>query len=95
MSGTLTAGGIRIARLDDATRETVPDEPVPVDVLPGYTDDKPVFVGHYWLRGTPEPMSERVACLDYTVTEPAPEGGLMAYRWDGEALIDWDGFVWV
>jgi hypothetical protein len=84
-----------VAMLDDATCETLPDEPVPGDVLPGYTDDKPVFVGHYWLRGTPEPVSDRVACLDYTVTEPAPEGRLTAYRWDGEVLIHWDGFVWV
>ncbi|MEX0375358.1 metallophosphoesterase [Spiribacter pallidus] len=84
-----------VAMLDDATRETLPNEAVPSDVLPGYTDEKPVFVGHYWLGGTPEPMSDRVACLDYTVTEPAPEGKLTAYRWDGEALIDWDGFVWV
>jgi len=84
-----------VAMLDDATRETLSDEPVPGDVLPGYTDEKPVFVGHYWLRGTPEPMSDRVACLDYTVTEPAPEGKLTAYRWAGEAKVARDAFVWV
>ena len=80
--------------LDDATRETLSDEPVPGDVLPGYTDEKRVFVGHYWLRGTPEPISDRVACLDYTVTEPAPEGKLAAYQWSAERSINREGFVW-
>ena len=93
---TQCAGTYRsVAMLDDATRDTLPDEPVPGQVIPGYTDGKPVFVGHYWLLGTPEPMSDRVACLDYTVTEPAPEGKLTAYRWDGEAVIERDGLVWV
>ena len=84
-----------VAMLDDATRGTLSDEPVPPDVLPGYTDDKPVFVGHYWLRGTPAPMSDRVACLDYTVTEPAPEGKLTAYRWRREPKINSHRFLWV
>lgn len=93
---TQGAGTYRsVAMLDDATRETLPDGLVPGDVLPGYTDEKPVFVGHYWLRGTPEPMSDRVACLDYTVTELAPEGKLTAYRWDGKVVIKRDGFLWV
>ena len=81
--------------LDDATRETLSNEPVPGDLLPGYTDEKPVFVGHYWLRGTPEPMSDRVACLDYTVTDPPPEGKLTAYQWSRESHISGDSFVWV
>lgn len=84
-----------VAMLDDEKRETLPDQSVPSDVLPGYSDEKPVFVGHYWLRGTPEPMSNRVACLDYTLTKSAPVGKLTAYRWEGEAVIRRDGFVWV
>lgn len=84
-----------VALMDDATREALSEERVPSGVLPGYTDDKPVFVGHYWLRGTPEPMSDRVACLDYTVTEPAPEGKLTAYRWSGEKSVNREEFVWV
>jgi hypothetical protein len=84
-----------VAMLDDATRETLSDEPVPGDVLPGYTDEKPVFVGHYWLRGTPAPMTDRVACLDYTVTEPAPKGKLTAYRWRDEPKINSHRFFWV
>ena len=84
-----------VALMDDATREALSEEPVPSGVLPGYTAEKPVFVGHYWLRGTPEPMSDRVACLDYTVTDPPPEGKLTAYRWAGERSVRRDGFVWV
>ena len=84
-----------VAMMDDKTRQTLSDQPVPAEVLPGYADNKPVFVGHYWLRGTPEPMSDRVACVDYTVTEPPPAGKLTAYRWAGEASIKPDGYVWV
>jgi hypothetical protein len=84
-----------VAMMDDAAREALSDEPVPKHLLPGYAGDKPVFVGHYWLRGTPEPMSDRVACLDYTVTEPAPEGKLTAYRWTGESQITSDRFLCV
>ncbi|KAF0285812.1 metallophosphoesterase [Spiribacter sp. SSL99] len=84
-----------IALMDDATREALSQEPVPGDVLPGYTDEKPVFVGHYWLRGTPAPVSDRVACLDYTVTDPAPVGKLTSYRWDGEQNLNSDRFLWV
>ena len=54
--------------------------------------EKPVFVGHYWLRGEPNPLSSRVACVDYSVAKGGP---LAAYRWRGEAEIGPDGFVWV
>lgn len=49
--------------------------------LPGYSDHRPVFFGHYWLSGSPAPLADRVACLDYSV---ARGGQLCAYRWDGE-----------
>jgi hypothetical protein len=81
--------------LDNKTRQTLSNQPLPAQVLPGYIDDKPVFFGHYWLRGTPEPISDRVACLDYTVTEPPPAGKLVAYRWAGETSLKSDGFIWV
>ena len=84
-----------IAMMDDATRQTLPDAPVPAEILPGYTDETPVFVGHYWLRGTPAPMSDRVACVDYTVTDPAPAGKLTAYQWNNDKQICNSGFVWV
>jgi hypothetical protein len=58
------------------------------------TTDKPVFIGHYWLKAQrPEILAENVACLDYSV---AKEGGfLCAYRWNGEQKLRNENFVWV
>jgi len=50
----------------------------------------PVFVGHYWLSGEPEPLSPNVACLDYSI---ARGGALVAYRWDGEQTLKKAHFV--
>lgn len=52
----------------------------------------PVFVGHYWLSGEPQPVSENIACLDYSAVKL---GKLVAYRFDGEQKINKDKFVWV
>ncbi|WP_146394150.1 metallophosphoesterase [Allorhodopirellula solitaria] len=52
----------------------------------------PVFVGHYWLTGTPMPLAANVACTDYSV---AKGGKLVAYRWDGEAELRAEKFCWV
>lgn len=55
-------------------------------------DAVPVFVGHYWLTGTPTPLAANVACTDYSV---AKGGKLVAYRWDGESELSADKFHWV
>src|SRR5690606_19542495 len=44
--------------------EKIPHTPVPGHVLVGYDGKKPVFVGHYWLKGMPAPLNEHVVCLD-------------------------------
>jgi hypothetical protein len=54
-------------------------------------DAPPVFVGHYWLNGTPTPLAANVACTDYSV---AKGGKLVAYRWDGESALSADKFHW-
>ncbi|WP_444904723.1 metallophosphoesterase [Microbulbifer sp. CnH-101-E] len=54
--------------------------------------DKPCFIGHYWLKGVPAPLTEKVACLDYSV---AGNGKLVAYRFDGEQVLSEDKFVFV
>ena len=60
------------------------EEPVPTDI-PRYDDsERPCFIGHYWLHGTPAPLSPNVACLDYSV---AKNGKLVAYRWSGESIL--------
>jgi hypothetical protein len=51
-----------------------------------------VFVGHYWLTGTPRQLAPNVACTDYSV---AKGGKLVAYRWDGESILTEDKFKWV
>jgi len=56
------------------------------------SDAAPVFVGHYWLTGTPRPLAPNVACTDYSV---AKDGKLVAYRWDGETTLCEENFHWL
>ncbi|MBO1517836.1 MULTISPECIES: metallophosphoesterase [Psychrobacter] len=58
---------------------------IPQDVLADNIDfalktHKPVFVGHYWLTGTPEPLSAQVACTDYSAA--VDSGYLTCYQLD-------------
>lgn len=65
------------------------------DVLkvPGYSDGKPVFIGHYWLKDVPPAVqSTRVCCLDYSV---AKGGYLAAYTFRGEAELSSANIIWV
>lgn len=48
-------------------------------------DDKKVFFGHYWLRGEPSLYKDNICCLDYSI---AKEGKLVAYRLNGESILD-------
>jgi len=74
--------------------ENIPHEPVEAHVLPGYDEEKPVFVGHYWMTGEPAPLSDHIACLDYSIA--GKHGGkLCAYRFDGEKRLHAEKFVWV
>lgn len=83
-----------LAMMPESSQGLIPSTPVPAGTLPGYDGEKPVFIGHYWLRGEPAPLADDVACLDYSVA--AAQGGkLAAYRWDGRRPLHADGFVWV
>lgn len=65
--------------------------PVCANDLVGYPiSEKPVFIGHYWMKGAPELMAPNLACLDYSV---AKDGKLVAYRWSGEQTLSNDNFV--
>ena len=64
------------------------NHPILADVYP--TDAKPVFFGHYWLRGTPAIYESNVCCLDYSV---AKKGKLVAYRYGGEGVLDNDNLI--
>jgi hypothetical protein len=77
----------------ESARTHIPDDEVHGDHLIEYAHDAPpVFLGHYWLEGTPEPLAPNIACLDYSVAKPG--GRLVAYRWDGERVLAADRFVW-
>lgn len=88
-----------LAMVPSEVIDQIPHEPIPEDVLPGYVGDKPLFVGHYWLTGTPEPLNQHIACLDYSIASESgvtgEPGKLCAYRWDGEKELHKDHFVWV
>ncbi|MGB5324786.1 MAG: metallophosphoesterase [Pseudomonadales bacterium] len=70
----------------------IPDDPIEGDHLVEYSHkQKPVFLGHYWLKGEPEPLAPNIACLDYSVAKPG--GKLVAYRWDGETVLAKEKFI--
>lgn len=52
----------------------------------------PLFVGHYWQQGRPHRLAANLACLDYSAVRG---GRLVAYRFDNEAQLNDDHFVWV
>jgi len=70
----------------------IPNDDIEGDHLIEYTKSAPpVFVGHYWLEGKPEPLASNIVCLDYSVAKPG--GKLVAYRWDGEQTLTATHFV--
>ena len=76
----------------EEARENIPDIPMPEDALVQYAEEAPpVFIGHYWLDGTPTPLAHNIVCLDYSVAKNG--GSLVAYRSDGELAIRPENFV--
>lgn len=86
VSQRLEFGG---AKLSGAALKELNLTPSPA---PFPTPTKPIFVGHYWLKGAPSPLSDVVACVDYSV---AKGGRLAAYRWNGEQVLRHEHFVTV
>lgn len=78
------------ALLPDQPDVPLPDTPIPEDARVELAGEAPLFVGHYWLSGTPERRSRKVACVDYSAGKGGP---LVAYRWDGEAELTDAHFV--
>lgn len=54
--------------------------------------EKPVFFGHYWLQGTPEPVRPNICCLDYSAVK---FGRLVAYRYNFESTLSTKQYEWV
>ncbi len=72
----------------------IPDDEINGDHLIDYSHDAPpVFLGHYWMEGEPEPLAANIACTDYSVAKTG--GKLAAYRWDGEQVLDKAKYVTV
>lgn len=90
------SGAGRTYREHHLGSDEVPDVAINANDLETFetysSDAAPVFVGHYWLTGTPKPLASNVACTDYSV---AKGGKLVAYRWDGESSLREDKFHWV
>jgi hypothetical protein len=67
-----------------ALLDKMTEDPIRYVVYP--KDAKPVFFGHYWLEeALPVIQADNVVCLDYSI---AKGGNLVAYRWNGERLLD-------
>jgi hypothetical protein len=56
-----------------------------LSTLDHYADNKPVFFGHYWLKGTPKLLKQNICCVDFSI---AKKGKLVAYRFCGEARLN-------
>ncbi len=76
--------------------DTLPEKPIEIpglDSIDFYKDnEKKVFFGHYWLRGQPSLYRDNICCLDYSV---AKGGKLVAYRLNGENVLDRRNFIYV
>jgi hypothetical protein len=70
----------------------IPDGPMPEAWKAHSYSGPPVVFGHYWLTGTPEVISKRFACVDYSVASGGP---LVSYRWDGESELSSEKLAWV
>ena len=74
----------------------LPEIPIAIQDLKNtdfYTENnKPVFFGHYWLKGNPALYRNNICCLDYSI---AKGGHLVAYRFDGEEKLDNSKMVYV
>lgn len=63
-------------------KDSLPKIKIDDDARSEYDGVKPVFFGHYWMKGDQIVQNKNFACVDYSA---AKEGPLVAYRWDGEA----------
>ncbi len=55
-------------------------------------NEKPVFFGHYWLKGKPVIQRDNICCLDYSV---AKKGKLVAYRFNNEKVLSNENLIYI
>lgn len=81
----------QIARASTSDLIHIPEDTLAGEILFDLSHDKPIFVGHYWLNGTPELLSHQVVCVDYSA---AKDGFLTAYQFDTDnPTLSADNFV--
>lgn len=71
-----------VARAPSSALAQIPVDALAENINFALKTDKPVFVGHYWLTETPEPLSPQVACTDYSAA--VDSGYLTGYQLDTE-----------
>lgn len=69
-----------VARAPHSALAQIPSNALAENIDFALKTDKPVFVGHYWLTGAPEPLSAQVLCTDYSAA--VDSGYLTAYQLD-------------
>jgi len=78
------------------TMDNLSEQPVELSKLRSLdfysNNDKIVFFGHYWLKGEPSQFKENICCLDYSI---AKGGKLVAYRLNGEIILDNRNLIYV
>lgn len=76
--------------------DNLPEKPIDLSELKTLdfysANDKNVFFGHYWLAGKPSLYRENICCLDYSI---AKGGKLVAYRHNGETVLDSKNLIYV
>ncbi|MCK5881004.1 MAG: metallophosphoesterase, partial [Sinobacterium sp.] len=79
--------------LPESIRERHLDEAEKGRLIHYSEQEKPLFVGHYWLRGEPSLVANNIACLDYSAVN---SGKLVAYRFSvKEPRLDKKNFIFV
>ena len=71
-----------IARAPSSGLAQIPSDALAENIEFALKTHKPVFVGHYWLTGAPQPLSPQVACTDYSAA--IDSGYLTCYQLDTE-----------
>jgi hypothetical protein len=74
----------RAILVEDRLREELPDIPIPRLLPTCPVAEKPTFIGHYSLAGSPRLLLPQIACVDFGAGHHGP---LCAYRWDGETTL--------
>lgn len=81
--------------ISKALREKLPTDSLPAEAMIKYDGKVPLFFGHYWMKGRPSVINERMVCLDYSIGKGDSNGSLCAYRWSGEEDLVNENLDWL